>query len=411
MKGIRLAGARRAWIARALALLALALLAVDTILLFTLKPWRLNVETGGFWLDALVNMGAPVLGLVIALRQPSSRYGWLWLVYGITAGVLALILGIYYLNGSRPTGYPLPLLLLLWMYFPVTLVSVFCLPLFVLWFPTGEPSTRRWRFLHAWLAVAFVLMITFAFARGTDSRQTVAIENPFGFIPQEVAAIPGTIGWFGFVLANLVSAASFLFRYRRAASVERQQIKWFLLGAAGLASTFVLTFVTLGSDVVLLVKIYNDATLLLVYGVIGIAILRYRLFDIDIVIRRTLTYAVLTALLLLVYFGSVVVLQQLFTSVTGTTQSELVTVLSTLGIAALFIPLRARIQGAIDRRFNRRKYDAQQVLEQFGRAARDETDLSRLTGRLIEVVHETMQPQSVSLELKPDDGSGRGRAR
>ena len=133
---------------------------------------------------------------------------------------------------------------------------------------------------------------------------------------------------------------------------------------------------------------------------LGIAVLRYRLFDIDIIIRRTLIYAVLTAMLALVYFGSVVLLQQFFRSLTGASQSEIATIISTLAIAALFNPLRHRVQGAIDLRFYRNKYDAQQVLARFAQAARDEVKLEKLTGELLNVVQDTMQPASVGLWMK-----------
>src|SRR4030095_2398563 len=128
--------------------------------------------------------------------------------------------------------------------------------------------------------------------------------------------------------------------------------------------------------------------------VLVIAVWRDRLFDIDILIRRTLTYSILIVLLAMVYFASVIVLQQMFATVSNQ-RSELVTVLSTLAIAALFVPLRNRIQDGIDKRFYRKKYDAQQVLQAFGETVRDETDLEKLTGKLIEVVNETMQPKSV----------------
>jgi len=132
---------------------------------------------------------------------------------------------------------------------------------------------------------------------------------------------------------------------------------------------------------------------------LAIAILRYRLFDIDIIIRRTLLYSALTALLAGIYFGSVVVLQNAFTALTGAARSELVTVLSTLAIAALFVPLRARLQAFIDRRFFRRKYDAAQTLAEFSATLRDEVELSRLSERLEAVVQQSMEPASVDLWL------------
>jgi hypothetical protein len=136
---------------------------------------------------------------------------------------------------------------------------------------------------------------------------------------------------------------------------------------------------------------------------IGISILRYRLWDIDIIIRWTLQYSVLSGLLALAYFGLVVVLQNAFTAITGQRQNDFVTVVSTLAIAALFAPLRRRVQDGIDRRFYRKKYDAAKVIAEFGATCRDETDLDKLTTRLVEVVQETMQPESVSLWLKPTE--------
>jgi hypothetical protein len=138
------------------------------------------------------------------------------------------------------------------------------------------------------------------------------------------------------------------------------------------------------------------------------AVLRYRLFDIEVIIRRTTAYAILTALLALVYFGSVVVLQRLLTPITG--NSAPAVVLSTLLIAALFLPLRRRVQELIDRRFFRRKYDAEKVLARFAATARDETDLDALTAELARVIQETMQPEHVSVWLRPVENEGAGRA-
>jgi hypothetical protein len=212
----------------------------------------------------------------------------------------------------------------------------------------------------------------------------------------------GLLGLFGLMIpiAFIVILVCQIYRYFRVSTpVEKQQTKWFLFGLAIIVLSFPF-------DPWIQASPYQEELdyvgLVFVPLAVGIAILKYRLWDIDLIIRRTLTYALVTGLLLLVFFGSVVVLQQVFAGITGSGQSEIVTVLSTLAIAALFVPLRNWIQNAIDKRFNRKKYDAQQVLNDFANTVRDETDLEKLAARLMQVVDETMQPKSVSVWLKRD---------
>jgi hypothetical protein len=209
-----------------------------------------------------------------------------------------------------------------------------------------------------------------------------------------------------FQLASLLSALvlSLINAYRqRANAVVRAQAAWVILGfgiSQGLVLTLYLLFLFVPAFNALPSWIFEPFTLALPIC-LGIAITRYRLFDIDVLIRRTLVYGVLTALLAVGYLGSVLVLQNLFGLLTGSQRGELVTVLSTLGIAAAFVPLRAWVQRAIDRRLYRRKYDAAQTLAQFAAAARDEVELDRLSTQLVTTVEETMQPAAVSLWLKP----------
>ncbi|HEX7588192.1 MAG TPA: hypothetical protein VF478_07750 [Anaerolineae bacterium] len=203
-----------------------------------------------------------------------------------------------------------------------------------------------------------------------------------------------------------------IWRYRyHLTSLQRQQVKWFIFGFAVYAVTFAptvpLTNVLLDptvSQTQLLQGIFAYAFFFLTGMLalplsIGFAILRYRLWDIDVIIRRTLIYSLLTAILALAYFGSIILLQQVFRGFTGQ-GSDLAIIISTLAIAALFNPLRRRVQNIIDRRFYRGKYDAQQVLARFAATARDEVELEKLTGELLNVVTETMQPTSASLWLK-----------
>jgi hypothetical protein len=205
----------------------------------------------------------------------------------------------------------------------------------------------------------------------------------------------------------LLAASSQLVRLRRVRGIEQQQIKWFAYAAVIASSGSILTYVVpvaIGAPLLGLVGYVP-----FVVGVVsvpismGIGILRYRLYDIDLIINRTLVYGSLTLTLALVYFGGVTATQAVFTVLTGQEeQPQLVIVVSTLVIAALFTPLRHRIQSFIDRRFYRRKYDARKTLEAFSAQLRNETDLNALSADLVGVVRETMQPAHVSLWLRPD---------
>ena len=206
------------------------------------------------------------------------------------------------------------------------------------------------------------------------------------------------------VLLMILAPVSLVLRYRTAGSRERQQMKWLVWGFMLFLATaipFKLILWTTTSIDDYANEIYSRIVFIFPAIAIGNAILRHRLYDIDIIIRRTLVYSLLTAALAAIYFGSVIVTQQIIRAVTGQS-SDLAIVVSTLLIAALFTPLRRRVQDGIDRRFFRRKYDAQKTLEAFSIATRDEVDLDKLQAELIGVVQETMQPSKVALWVKED---------
>jgi hypothetical protein len=213
-------------------------------------------------------------------------------------------------------------------------------------------------------------------------------------------------GWVWMVISVFITLALLVYSALTVHdAVGRAQLRWGLGGAIVGLGYFFLTFIPVFLPVPEPVENFLNATTGFGFGImgvaLGIAVLRYRLFDIDVIIRRTTSYALLTALLALVYFGSVVVLQRLLSPLTG--DSDAAVVLSTLLIAALFLPLRRRVQAAIDRRFFRKKYDAEQVLARFAATARDETDLDALTAELVRVIQETMEPESVGIWLRPAD--------
>ena len=221
----------------------------------------------------------------------------------------------------------------------------------------------------------------------------------------------GTINWRtgqGFVILPvllnfLIVLICQVYRYARVSTpTQRQQMKWFLFGFGLMGVAFSVGFITRGQGGLVDDLIATAVAFLALPITLAIAILRYRLWDIDVIIRKTLVYTVLTALIALIYFGGVVLVQQLTRSITAS--SDLAIAVSTLIIAALFFPLRRRVQNAIDRRFYRRKYDAAKTLAAFGVTVRDEVELEKLTAELINVVNETMQPASVSLWLKAEKG-------
>jgi len=197
----------------------------------------------------------------------------------------------------------------------------------------------------------------------------------------------------------LGSMASLILRFNRSKGDERVRMKWLVYTAVLAVSMSLLMVVFLGTGNRFLSFFGSNVPSLLAIS-IGIAILRHKLWDIDLIIRRTLQYAILMVVLGLIYFGGIVLLQNVFGGLFGDNESPLITVISTLTIAALFNPLRGRVQNFIDQRFFRSKYDAEKALIEFAAVARDEVDMVRLSGSLLSVVENTMQPEQTSLWLR-----------
>jgi hypothetical protein len=340
------------------------------------------------WRDQAVSLvgivGAPVLGGLIASRRPENPYGWLWLGFGL--GLAFQLLGesyAAYALGVDPGSLPAPRTISRLLALGGVLALALA-PFLLLLFPTGRLPSRRWRPL-AWITTAsgtglFALILLF------DS-------------PEQVGGVITAVTWVvvSALFAGIgLSALSLVIRYRRASGVERQQLKWFALAAVLVASSFVGQL--LGEA---LWNLLDAATTTALYVAVGVAILRHRLYDIDIIINRALVYVSLTALLALVYIGSVVGLQSLLRVLTGQ-EYTLAIVASTLAIAALFNPLRRRLQALVDRRFYRRKYDAAKTLAAFNARLREETNLDSLSNDLVEAARGTVQPAHVSLWLRPD---------
>jgi len=399
---------RLAWSVCALTLLVLA-----ASLILILLGWSAPLPQGATpWRDRVIALigiiGAPIVGGLIASRRPRNPYGWVWLGFGLSLALAQLessISAYARVVESETLVAPLAVAHVLRLGNQVSLVLA---PFLLLLFPTGRLPSRRWRPV-AWISAlsgAMIMVLVLLF--GSPDKVGGAISSI-------------TSGVVFIVFASIaLSALSLLVRYRRASGVERQQLKWVAFAAVLAASTLMAQqlfwLVALLNDYLLggevppsnpsLENLRDAAANVCLYAGVGIAILRYRLYDIDIIINRTLVYGSLTVSLAFVYFGGVATTQTLFRAITGQERlPQLAVVISTLAIAALFDPLRRRIQNSIDRRFYRRKYDAAKTLEAFSTKLRDETDLDELRGDLVRVVRNTVQPEHVSLWLRPSGGT------
>lgn len=348
---------------------------------------------------------APIVGALIASRQPNHAYGWIWLVFSLGFGGISNFVESYAIYSFYVVARPLPLFNIT---VPVAaygfLLGLALLPFLLLLFPTGRLLTPRWRIV-AWITVAAALLSSATAWAIPGENDFLPLENPFALPGGDglVAAGFFNLGVLIMFAMILFGVASLLLRFRRSHGVEREQIKWFVFAATVWIAAFVQQFFWEFPGI--WDNVEEALTMALLPIAIGVAILRYRLYDIDVIIRRTLVYTVLTIILGLVYLVSVVILQGVFAQRVFTAMvdqdSPLVVVLSTLLIAALFTPVRYRTQEVIDRRFYRRKYDAEQTLAEFAATARNEVELDALAAELVRVVKETMQPEHVSLWLLP----------
>jgi hypothetical protein len=340
--------------------------------------------------------GFAVVGALLVAKRPNNSVSWIMITIGLMAGLFpAAETYAAYVMITR--GHPDALAVFgawvnAWYWYLLLALALIFLPLV---FPDGRLPSRRWRVVAVLAGIGTAGVVGLGALTDVLTGQEVGyrIDNPIGI--EGMPAVEDHVLFAPFGILGLVgllgATTAMVVRFRRSRGVERQQLKWFLYAVALLPLLPITDFVPLVGSLVF------GLVLVALPTAIGIAVLRYRLYDIDVIIRRTLIYATLTAVLGLVYVSCIVLLQTLAPPVVGS--SELAIVASTLAIAALFTPLRRRIQNLIDKRFYRRKYNTAQVLEAFAVTARDETDLEWLTTQLLKVVDETMQPEHVSLWL------------
>jgi hypothetical protein len=368
-----------AWLAWSVCTLSLALTALS-LLLLVLNLSHPDVPIHPYWtVNTLIAVGfAPVGAIIVPRSSPRNPIGWLFGAIGFLWAVMHFsaqyaIYTVLAIPGSFPAGEAAAWMMC-WVWVPASGLIVFL----CLLFPDGRLPSPRWRWFAS-LSLLLILVGAISQALAPGSVYYLRdIHNPYG-----VEGLPNVGNLVQMVVFTLifVSAVSLFVRRLRASGVERQQLKWFAYSSALAVSGVIITYTI--SKVMGALWLEWVGYVVLVVGFIGIPI--------------SMGIATLVAL----YFGAIVVLQRVFVLLTGQ-QSTLAVVASTLAIAALFVPLRRRVQAFVDRRFYRRKYDARKTLEAFSAKLRDETDLEALNGELVGVVRETMQPAHVSLWLRPE---------
>ena len=391
-----------------LALAVVMFLLVGLVSAVLLAPYDPNVwrDPAGALAAICAFAGFGLVGALIIWQRPGNALGWIMTAIGLLAvwGVSA----DSYADYAYAAGQHADLLFLVsvwisfWYWFPLLGLTLIFTPLL---FPDGRPPSRRWRPV-VWAAGLALGLMTFlaAFKERMEFQGTV-MDNPVGMpgIADPEKSQLGSVLFGIFFVLLFAALASVVVRYLRSGGVQRQQIKWLMFAT-------LLAVLTMVSES--FVEILENSEVLFAVSItlfpvaIAVAIFRYRLYDIDVIINRALVYGSLTVSLLLVYVGGVLGTQTVFRLLTSQEQQpQLAVVASTLAIAALFNPLRRRVQGLVDRRFYRRKYDARKTLDEFSIRLRDETDLQQLNADLVSVVSETMQPAHVSLWLRtPDRG-------
>jgi len=413
------AGRRRSraasWLAWSLVVLSVALLLGGIALALTAGfgaavelTYGSEAELDSAILNLATVLTFSVVGAIIASRQHRNAIGWIFCGMGLVMGLNVLARG--YIEAWLAGGSGIRSLAetAAWFgsesYIPLVIVPTTFL---LLLFPDGRLPSPRWRPVAWCAAIGLIGLFAGGALEPGPLEDFPQITNPYGVDGLILDAI--TVAGYILVPASmLASAVSLIVRMRRAGRVQRQQIKWLAYGGALVVGT-----VFVGG--VIAIWVGEVGISLIIIGLLGVpiftgvAIARYRLYDIDIVIKRTLVYGVLTALLAAGYFGSIMALQGIgslvfqvpFRAITGQ-ESTLATVAATLAMAALFNPLRRRIQSFIDRRFYRKKYDAAKTVATFSARLRNETDVEVLRNELVGVASRTVQPAHVSLWLRPD---------
>ena len=392
-----------AWLAWSACLLSVALI-VCAVVLGVLNG--ADAEPVSF---PLAMTASALVGGLVASRRPANPVGWLFLG---SAALVALQTAAteYATYGllSHPCALPFAGTMAWLSEWIEPLGPGLMLVVLPFFFPDGRLASPSWRPITRLVFLAWVVALVLGpLMPGVVVYGTRRIANPLGVeaLRPYLDALygVGTVVWLGVIF---VAVSSLVVRFGRSRGEERQQIKWLALAALAVPVWF-LTNAPIEAAVPDFFQVVDALIVFVLIPVAaGIAILRHRLYDIDVIINRTIVYGLLTAVLAALYFGGVAATQAIFRALTGQEQQPQLVVVSTLAIAALFNPLRRRIQGFIDRRFYRKKYDAAKTLEAFNVRLRDQTDLGALSNDLVGVAQEAVQPTHVSLWLRPEQVGG-----
>ena len=357
-----------------------------------------NASDEAAWIDYLEPLLFPLVGALIAWKRPENSVGWLLLAYSLMRACAGFVAsygqyGVLHPGSLSGAGFMAWLSVWTWS-LPIALI-----PLILLRFPDGRLPSPRWRWAQRLCFVPAALMLGPAIAwYGKPADRYPEIEDG-GYLGAEWVGPIITAMFVTLILSVLVALASLVMRYRRSLGPERQQLKWILLATLLLFLQGIWEIFLPGPDDLL--TALGAVAFAAIPASMGVAILRYRLYDVDRIINRAIVYAVVTGSLVAVYAATVFVAG----TVAIGRDDNLTVAAATLVAAAAFRPVLRRVQGFVDRRFYRRKYDAQQTIDAFGSRLREETDLDELTGDLVGVVRTAMQPSQISIWLRaPEAG-------
>jgi hypothetical protein len=389
---------------------ALPWLVLTADIVLVAAAWAFGFLNGGSFnatdatfllVEGLATLAICFIGGLILGRQPANVVGWIFVLASLGLAVQGAAFDYVSLSQDRyALGLPATVAVAWldnWLMIPSLTSLVILVPLY---FPTGRLPSPRWRPVGAFGAFAIVV-VTLGSAFAPGPMQSGGIDNPLAMdVGQPLVDILGAIDALSGLLLFALTAAAVVVRYRHGTPLERLQLRWFAYPATlAIVGIGFSNFVTVGlvSDIAWIAGLLCVAAMPLA---VGIAILRHRLFDIDLVIKRTISYAALSVLLVGLEVGGILVLQQVLTAIAGEQSQTLAVAVTTLGVAALFQPARRRIQGWVDLRFYRARYDAEQVLAAFAGRLREEVSLDLLTDDLSGSITAALQPASVSVWVR-----------